>query len=60
MGYAKNILMQRDARTMTVNQYHGIDMGYFVLVVMITDVIIQDHHSIHVVSRGSSSYMGNV
>jgi hypothetical protein len=27
MGYAKNILMQRDARTMTVNQYHVIDMG---------------------------------
>lgn len=32
--------MQRDARTMTVNQYHVIDMGYLVLVVMITDVII--------------------
>jgi hypothetical protein len=40
MGYAKNIPMQRDARTMTVNQYHVIDMGYLVLVVMITDVII--------------------
>src|SRR5689334_24017992 len=33
MGYAKNIPMQRDARTMTVNQYHVIDMGYLVLVV---------------------------
>ena len=45
---------------MTVNQYHVIDMGYLILVVMITDVIIPDHHSIRVASMDSSSYMGNV
>jgi hypothetical protein len=39
-GICKEHPMQRDARTMTVNQYHVIDMGYLVLVVMITDVII--------------------
>ena len=45
--YAINIQNLMNARTMTVNQYHVIDMEYLVLVVMITDVIIQDSHSIH-------------